>query len=105
MKRGRPPNAAEKRWLNAVAISYAGCVIHHPVGSTGKHNKVEIGHWWIIPMMDWDHKALHSHCECFGYESRKAFEKAKFEEVLANPNIDSALVPLEAIEAIRSYHR
>lgn len=56
--------ANHKRWLKRVA-DYAeryGCFphqdlcefqIHHVVGRTGRHKKVEIGHWFILPVQ-WD---------------------------------------------------
>tara|TARA_R110002096_G_scaffold155159_1_gene319506 strand:+ start:733 stop:1068 length:336 start_codon:yes stop_codon:yes gene_type:complete len=80
--KGNAPTAAQKRWREAVRdlgsiISGEPAVIHHPVGATGKHNKVAIGHWWVIPLTDAEHKALHAG-ETFGYESRKALEKATF---------------------------
>jgi hypothetical protein len=78
----KPPTAAQKRWREAVrglgsVISGGPAVIHHPVGRTGKHNKVDIGHWWVIPLTDDEHKALHNG-ETFGFESKRAAEKFWF---------------------------
>jgi len=50
------PNAKQKRWMARVA-DY-GCVvsgnsniqIHHCVGRTAKHNKIAVGHWFILPL-------------------------------------------------------
>lgn len=108
MKRGKPPNAVEKKWLELVAGTHPGSVVHHPVGSTAKHNKIEIGNWWIIPMRDWDHRALHNQAATFGYESRKAFEKARFSDLFDHPAIqarEDLWPPEEAIKAIREYHK
>lgn len=60
------PNAEEKRWLKAVCefINTEGLgilygpefegrtdyQIHHVKGRTYKHNKVAIGHWFILPV-------------------------------------------------------
>lgn len=53
--------AEHKRWLQRVA-RYAddhGCwpkdaftpyQIHHVVGRTGRHNKVDIGNWFVLPI-------------------------------------------------------
>ena len=59
------PNASQKRWRESVRelgsiISGGPAVIHHPVGRCGKHNKIDIGHWWVIPLTDEEHKALHN---------------------------------------------
>lgn len=55
------PNAEQKRWLKRVA-QYAndhGCFplggfapfqLHHVAGRSAKHNKVHIGHWFVLPI-------------------------------------------------------
>ena len=106
------PNAAQKRWREAVRslgsiISGGPAVVHHCSGRTAKHNKVEIGHFWIIPLTDAEHKALHNG-ETFTFGSRKEFEKSAFlntvERVhLLNPNAD--LPPTDVLQAIANYHR
>lgn len=69
------PNAKEKRWLKDICefidseglgILYGSefegrkdYQIHHVVGRTAKHNKVEIGHWFIIPV-PWELHDVHS---------------------------------------------
>jgi len=108
--KGNAPTAAQKRWREAVRglgsiISGEPAVIHHAVGATGKHNKVDIGHWWLIPLTDDEHKALHAG-ETFGYESRKEFEKSMFVTVGSDlafsgfPETTSKEVDI----AILSYH-
>ena len=81
--KGNAPTAAQKRWMESVrglgsVISGEPAVIHHPVGATGKHNKVHIGHWWIIPLTDAEHRALHNGEHIwdgiFPVQSRKQFE-------------------------------
>lgn len=56
-KNTRGPNAEEKRFLAWVKEqpccccgSHAPSIAHHCQGSTFKHNKVLIGHWFIIPL-------------------------------------------------------
>lgn len=53
--------AIHKRWLKRVAafaqehgsFPYGddyNFQIHHVVGRTGKHNRIDIGHWFILPI-------------------------------------------------------
>ena len=108
--KGNAPTAEQKRWREAVrdlgsVISGEPAVIHHPVGVSGKHNKVHIGNWWLIPLSDDEHKLLHNG-ETFGYESRKEFEKAKFLEGVA-PSAEwseEMQLPSDVISAICDYH-
>jgi len=103
------PTAAQRQWREAVrelgsVISLGPAVIHHPVGRTGMHNKVHIGHWWLIPLTDEEHKALHNG-ETFGYESRKEFEKRQFEMVYFPLMATGIYVPgMDIVELIQDYH-
>ena len=112
------PTAAQKRWREAVrelgsVISGDPAVIHHPAGRKAKHNKVEIGHWWVIPLTDEEHKALHrgvlewSVVGWFeGCDTRKEFEKRAFEAVLGGAHWAGVeRPPIEAVLAIQDYHR
>jgi hypothetical protein len=104
------PTAAQKRWREAVrdlgsVISGGPAVIHHPVGVTGKHNKVHIGHWWVIPLTDEEHKALHNGTLDVN-EDRKGWEKFMFSRTcmqLMGQCTD--FPPDEAIYAIQDYRR
>ena len=56
-KNTRGPNAEEKRfqaWLKEQPCCVTGksgpSIVHHCEGSTFKHNKVLIGHWFCIPL-------------------------------------------------------
>lgn len=107
--KGNQPSASQKRWREAVRelgsiVSGGPAVVHHCVGVTGKHNKIPIGHEWIIPLTDEEHKALHAG-ETFGEESRKEFEKRQFSEVDAmlidHPDLPSAV----QFFAIMGYHK
>ena len=113
--KGNAPTEAQKQWMKGVrrlgsVVSGGAAVVHHAVGRTGKHNKIHIGHWWLIPMTDEEHKALHSHGATFGHESRKAFEKAAFERVFlalwGDFDMIKAHMPGSAeVKAIASYHK
>jgi len=55
------PTAAQKAWLERVS-QYAeehgsfpkynvyGFQLHHVMGRTARHNKVKIGHWFVLPI-------------------------------------------------------
>ena len=114
--KGNVLTAAQKEWREAVrelgsVISGDPAVIHHPVGATGKHNKVHIGHWWVIPLTDDEHKALHAG-ETFGHESRKEFEKESYKKVVKQMDdfpyqaLGTKFWPtFEVDAAIMDYHR
>ena len=100
--------AKQKLWQGIVAglgsiISGDDAVIHHAVGVTGKHNKVAIGPWWIIPLTNEEHLALHAG-DSFGFHSRKEFEKDAFTQVcqLLHP---TDYITEEVEKAIEGYHR
>ena len=105
------PTAAQKRWREAVRelgsiISGGPAVIHHPVGRKGKHNKVDVGHWWVIPLADDEHKGLHKGDDfILEGSTRKQFEKFWFSRVLmdleGNPDFPSE----EVVDAIMDYRR
>ena len=115
--KGQSPTAAQKRWREAVrslgsVISGGPAVIHHPVGRTGKHNKVDIGHWWLIPLTDEEHKALHNGGEPWkkAYpmcETRKEFEISVFMEIALTLALSDSqeVCPQDAADAIMDYHR
>ncbi|WP_372857661.1 hypothetical protein [Pseudoalteromonas sp.] len=59
----KPANAKQKQWMSDVAewandnidLLYRfaprqGVQLHHVLGRSAKHNKVAIGHWFIIPV-------------------------------------------------------
>jgi len=101
------PSATQLRWREAVRE--LGCLItgmpaeiHHCVGRTGSHNKIHIGHWWILPLSTEQHRGpggIHSHPE------RKLREKELFERVLLRLNDFDDRPDEEVIEAIRDYRR
>tara|TARA_R110000803_G_C11860297_1_gene307076 strand:+ start:64 stop:396 length:333 start_codon:yes stop_codon:yes gene_type:complete len=106
--KGNAPTAAQKRWREAVrelgsVISGGPAVIHHCVGATAKHNKVAIGHEWIIPLTDDEHKDLHAG-ETYGYESRKDFEKWMIIAVSDNLRDHKDKPSQSVMDAIKDYH-
>jgi hypothetical protein len=61
--KGNAPTASQKAWREAVRElgcvidkSKGGIEIHHVLGATAKHNKVDIGHWFILPLSSWYHR-------------------------------------------------
>lgn len=62
ISKGNRPNAVQKKWLADIAdyASLHGPVVfpcnndvtqlHHVAGRSYKHNKVAIGHWFVIPL-------------------------------------------------------
>ena len=58
------PNKAEKDWRELVrslgcCLGYPGPVqIHHVAGRTAKHSKVDIGHWFILPVSEQAHREV-----------------------------------------------
>ena len=71
-------------------ISGEPALIHHCIGRSAKIKGVgNIGHWFLLPLTDQEHKDLHngimiweqSHPD-LGIETRKQFEKTAFYEVM-----------------------
>ena len=119
------PNAEQKKWREQVRD--LGCVvcgsenpeIHHVVGRTSKHNKVHIGHWFILPLNHFNHKYLDqgsSGLEILKSEARQMynvdnindmgnyeFQKWLFGRVLRR--IPDRPFGDEVIQAISEWHR
>ena len=71
-------NAAERRWLKTCHGLGMGQIVHHATDRTMKHNKVPIGHWWLVPCIDeQSHRAIHAMGHC-----RKPHEKKMFVRVV-----------------------
>tara|TARA_Y100000310_G_C20598574_1_gene771807 strand:- start:1085 stop:1432 length:348 start_codon:yes stop_codon:yes gene_type:complete len=107
------PTANQKRWreavreLGSVISGNRPCVIHHPIGVTGKHNKVAIGHWWVIPLTDFEHRELHRGVPIWrdlAVHSRKQFEIERFDDVKWYLSANKVQPPNEVFEAIADYH-
>lgn len=76
-KNTRGPNAAEKRYLKYIKTEkllcdacsrYGPLIAHHCEGATFKHNKVLVGHWFLL--------GLCQHCDDIVTQgSRRAFRE------------------------------
>jgi len=84
-------------------ISGRPAEIHHPAGRSARHNKIDIGHWWIIPLTDGEHRALHRG-ETFGYVSRKELEKCGMIWI-RDRLVGQEFISDEIFDAIMDYHR
>lgn len=115
MKPSSQPNAAERRWLEAVVdygpaaldLSCQKMEVHHVAGRSAKHNKVDIGHWWILYLP----KTLHDLAgtpafdqQIFGFTfgGRWDAEKLLFRRVASDLR---ELIPDEVYQAIMDYRR
>jgi hypothetical protein len=82
-------------------ISGGPAVIHHCVGVTGRHNKVHVGNWFILPLTDAEHAEIHA------APDRKIREKQLFNLVCWHYQLDG-LQPLpfgdEVTLAIQDWH-
>lgn len=76
--------------------------IHHCAGRTASHNKVHIGHWWILPLTTEQHRGPHG---IHAHPDRKRREKELFELVLRRLSDCDDRPDDETIEAIRCYRR
>ena len=112
------PNSEQRRWREAVrglgsilGPSRHAIEIHHCAGRTARHNKVDIGHWWILPLTSQEHGMLHGDMGRFEIEAlefnpvgRWDCEKFLFHKVLMS--LDGTLEPpYEVIQAIMDYRK
>lgn len=118
---GKQPNAAERHWHNwlrerGCAICGQPTAIHHAVGSTGRHNKIHIGQWWVVPLC-YDHHqgpgGIHGDLSMFDAfdraalgNTRKEIEKslfARFAEIYEKRT--GELIPEDVKSAVGDYRR
>ena len=110
--------AAVTHWLGAIAaqgcvLSHRPAIIHHPIGESGKHNKLPIGMWWVIPLDPDMHDLLHRNFlqfaenEIMPYDRRVDWEKDYFAIVCARYDRDHDERPFghDIYQAIMDYHR
>jgi len=100
--KGNAPTADQKRFRENLRGLYPSVIIHHCVGATGKHNKVEIGHWFIIAVSAEEHYQIHNG----GVPNRKSHEKSTFFCEMSRyfDTYHRMPVPDEVLEAIEDYH-
>lgn len=105
-KNTRGPNAEEKAfaaWCKTrpcIACGAWGVVVHHAMGATFKHNKILVGHWFLLPLcIDCDNVVTHG--------SRKRFREliGRQGKFFAMAHADYVLetgkhAPVEVIDAI-----
>ena len=120
MKRAKAPTAEQKRWHDWLARQ--GCYLgigqanlHHCVGSTAKHRKIDIGQWWVIPLSWEAHQGphgIHTDCKIFsGHglgETRKEIEKTIFSRLVAHyrhQHQGELPMPADVYAAIMDYHK
>lgn len=102
-KNTRGPNAKEKRfqgWIKECVCTWCSTpgpgIVDHVKGSTYKHNKVLIGHWFVLPNCPTcDHKKTIKGKKLGDYARAWLFEVELY------PNKHE--VPLEVIEAIKDW--
>jgi hypothetical protein len=103
------PNKVQRDWredVRALGSAISGqlpCEIHHAAGRTAKHDKVHIGHWWIIPLTQAEHDAVPTWAH-----GRKEREKYLFEWVCSKyQRIYRRSLPFgdDVLKAIREYRR
>lgn len=113
--RRQSPNATEKRWLSVVADhgpivpGYGPTQLHHVAGRTYRHNKVDIGHWYILPL-PWQYHDVASPDPCnvthfrHNFTDRFGYQRDLFEQMLNNMENRGIIleIPDEVVEAIRS---
>lgn len=118
---GRQPRAAERRWHDwlrgrGCAVCSRPTAIHHAVGSTGRHNKIHIGQWWVVNLC-YDHHqgpgGIHHDLSAFDAfdqiylgATRKEIERSLFEMNAAEyERVSNETIPEEVKHAIKHYRR
>lgn len=120
ISRKRPTSAQQHwhDWLREQGCGICGspASIHHAVGSTGKHGKVEIGQTFVVPLC-YDHHqgagGIHGDLSAFDLwdvsalgETRKEIEKSLFRMYSDKYMAETGLsIPENVREAIQEYHK
>lgn len=108
MQGGKRPNKDQQdfqNWMRSLGCRVCGDPpeIHHCAGSTARHNKIEIGQWWAIPLCSYHHRGpdgVHS----MG-KGRKDFEKFHWSELALGYDMGGhGDIPGDVVQAIRDYH-
>lgn len=112
MKRGVKPTADQLRFHNWLAEQ--GCAVcgdhaelHHCVGSSGKHNKIAIGQWFLIPVCSYHHRDTRAGIHAAG-QWRKVLEKMFFTMLVGvyrEEHENRLPCEPEVLEAIANYHQ
>ena len=110
MQGGKRPSKKQQdfqNWMRSLGCIAKGCngqaEIHHCAGSTAKHNKVDIGQWWTIPLCSYHHRGsegVHSMGRL-----RKNFEKANWSKLALGYDMGGhGDIPGEVVQAIKDFH-
>jgi hypothetical protein len=103
------PNKVQRDWredvrkLGSAISGQMPCEIHHAAGRTAKHNKVHVGHWWIIPLTKAEHDLVPT-----WVKGRKEREKFLFEQICNKYGRRyGRTLPFgdDVINAIKDWHR
>ena len=95
------PNAAQKKWMETVANWYQ-ChgfsdnelneyqfQIHHCLGRKAKHNKVAIGHWFVLPLPIALHDVSSNHALNITHHKHAFTERFELQSELFQEMIES----------------
>lgn len=126
MQGGKQPTAEQKRFWSAM-VELGCCIypdtpaeIQHCVGSTTKHNKINIGNWFIIPLCPAVHRLaqrnftnglilayLREQGACDPDDSLMDAQKKLFVDCVMKLRARGCedLPPAEVMQAIQDYHR
>lgn len=113
----KPANAAQRKWMSDVAewaevnidLIYDGAnsiQLHHVLGRSAKHNKIAIGHWFIIPVPYHLHDVSSHHPESVTHckkEFVKSFGNQRdiFRDMVNDMRMEMyALPPIEVLNSI-----
>lgn len=116
ISKGNRPNKTQSDWLDLVALSgpivngTGRIEIHHVVGFTGKHNKVHIGPWWLLPLPADVHALVGSaefDLKAFGFVLGGRFdaEKLLFKKLIDRIPTSTNFIGNEVFNAILDYRR
>ena len=102
-KKSRGPNAAEKRFHAYVKeCDCCWCdnpgpsIVDHVKGSTFRHNKVLIGHWFVLPnCLECDHKKT--------IEGKKLGSSSEAWALIVRDYVDNKEVPNEVFFSIEHW--
>lgn len=115
------PNVKQKRWLYDVArwaanssvfntmydgVNTSRFELHHVLGRSAKHNKVPIGHWFVIPVPFELHNVMSGHPDNVThfkhrFTARFGEQRLLFSAMLGDMALnDYALPPDDVIDAI-----
>lgn len=105
----RGPSTAEKEfqgWLKEQPCCVSGewgVQVHHCKGSTFRHNKVLVGHWFCLPLSVSKHNEYHAGTKAFqtNYGSQSELWLDQYHEYERQTG---NLVPVEVVCAIESLY-